>query len=117
MTTETTTAAPEIHVADIHITGQAPYRLFLLPEDAEELDFEAAQAWAKEQGGDLPNRFEQALLFAHQRDQFQRDWYWSNQQHESDEGCAWAQLFSDGGQISGLRIIGLRARAVRRLPL
>ena len=72
-----------------------------------------AIAWAKDQAGDLPNRVEQAMLWANHRDQFQKDWYWSCEAPES--GWAWFQDFRDGGQLSCYRNDELRARAVRRL--
>jgi hypothetical protein len=60
---------------------------------------------------------EQALLWANHRDQFQKDWYWSNETHHSESGWAWYQLFSYGDQIYGLKYGECRARAVRRLPI
>ena len=104
----------EIYVATIQIAGQAPYHLILLPEHPEdEMTHQTATEWAANIGGELPSRPEQALLFAHQRAQFGRDWYWSNTLHESDPDYAWFQDFGNGYQdIShrGKR----RARAVRR---
>ena len=74
--------------------------------------------WATSIGGDLPNRIEQAMLWASHRDQFKEDWYWSNETHHSESGWAWCQYFDDdGGQGSGDRYIELRARAVRRLVI
>ena len=105
----------EIHVATIQIAGQAPYHLVLLPyHPKDEMTHQAATEWAASLGGDLPTRPEQALLAAHQRDQFDRDSYWSNTLHESDPDCAWYQYFRYGGQGSSYRGSELRARAVRR---
>lgn len=106
-----------IRVAVIHVEGQAPYHLILLPGDADDVTHEAATEWATSIGGELPNRHEQALLFAHQRDQFHGDGYWSAARHESDPGYAWYQNFVYGGQYYGHRSYQLRARAVRRLPI
>lgn len=108
-------AAGEIHVATIQIAGQAPYHLILLPDHPkDEMTHQAATEWAASVGGDLPTRPEQALLFAHQREQFDRDWYWSNTLHESDPYCAWCQDFGNGVQDDSHRNDELRARAVRR---
>lgn len=104
----------ELHVATIHITGQAPYQLILLPGDADELTHEDAIAWATEQGGVLPNRFEQALLFAHHKEEFKPDWYWSDAPHASTADYAWDQGFGSGSQDFSRRSTRLRARAVRR---
>lgn len=91
--------------------------VILLPGDKEDGDWQSAMDWAKEQGGDLPNRIEQALLFAHSRDQFQRDYYWSNTTHEADAEWAWYQDFDYGLQRLSYKSFALRARAVRRLPI
>ena len=108
-------AAGEIHVATIQIAGQAPYHLILLPDHPEdEMTHQAATEWASSIGGELPNRAEQALLFAHNRGQFYRDWYWSNTLHESDQDYAWSQGFDYGNQRDYYRYDKLRARAVRR---
>ena len=105
----------EIHVAMIQIAGQAPYHLILLPDHPEdEMTHQTATEWAANIGGELPSCPEQALLFAHQRDQFDRDWYWSNTLHESDPDYAWCQCFGNGGQGYDNRYYELRARAVRR---
>jgi hypothetical protein len=72
--------------------------VILLPGDKNRITWSQALEWAKEQGGDLPNRVEQALLFAHHRDAFERDWYWSNTQTADDERWAWYQTFSYGYQ-------------------
>ena len=110
-----TLADGEIHVATIQIAGEAPYHLVLLPQRTkDEMTHHAATEWASSIGGELPNRYEQALMFAYQRDQFDRDWYWSNTLHESDQGYAWYQYFDYGGQYHNCRSFKLRARAVRR---
>ena len=110
-----TLADGEIHVATIQIAGEAPYHLILLPQHTkDEMTHRAATEWASGIGGELPNRYEQALLFAHQRDKFDRDWYWSNTLHESDQDYAWYQIFSNGRQDDNNRLHELRARAIRR---
>ncbi|MDI3489609.1 MAG: hypothetical protein PWP11_886 [Thauera sp.] len=117
-TTAPILAAGEIHVATIQIAGQAPYHLILLPDHPkDEVTHQAATEWAATVGGDLPTRPEQALLFAHQREQFDLDWYWSNTLHESGPDYAWYQNFYDGSQDYYYRGYELRARAVRRLPI
>jgi hypothetical protein len=84
---------------------------------ASRITWSQALEWAKGLGGDLPNRVEQALLFAHHRDAFERDWYWSNTQHADDERWAWYQTFSYGSQTYSLKDLKLRARAVRRVSI
>lgn len=117
-TTAPILADGEIHVATIQIAGQAPYHLILLPDHPkDEMTHQAATEWAASVGGDLPTRPEQALLFAHQHEQFDRDWYWSNTLHDSEPDDAWSQNFGYGTQDFNYRSLELRARAVRRLPI
>ncbi|WP_150428844.1 DUF1566 domain-containing protein [Dechloromonas sp. CZR5] len=93
------------------------HHVILLPGDNDDATFESALEWAKSIGGDLPNRIEQAMLWASHRDQFQKDWYWSNETHHSESGWAWYQLFGLGYQGLDPKGYELRARAVRRLPI
>ena len=87
----------------------------LLLGDNDKATFEAALEWAKSIGGDLPNRIEQAMLWANHRDQFQKEWYWSNETHHAESSWAWYQCFHDGSQGSYPKHLELRARAVRRV--
>ena len=93
------------------------HHVILLPGDNDDASWQAQMDWAKSIGGDLPNRIEQAMLWANHRDQFKKDWYWSNETHHSEPGWAWLQSFSSGTQSLTLKINELRARAVRRLPI
>ncbi len=89
----------------------------LLPGDKDDGKWQDAMDWAKELGGDLPNRVEQALMFDKSRDQFKKDWYWSNTTHEREAGWAWFQHFYVGYQDNFSKSSELRARAVRRVPI
>ena len=95
--------------------GEPSYHLILLPGDAESLTWDKAQAWANGQGGELPTRREQPLLFANLKECFESTWYWSNQQHEKESGWAWYQDFFNGLQYDKRKSNELRARAVRRV--
>jgi hypothetical protein len=97
--------------------GAQDHHLFLLPGEAESVDWEAAKKWATKQGGELPTRREQSVLFANCKDQFQPTWYWSGEQHASTASFAWCQYFTNGGQNYYPTDFTLRARAVRRLTL
>ncbi len=95
--------------------GEPDHHLFVMPGEAKGVTFQQAQQWAKKQGGDLPTRREQRVLFANAKAAFQPDWYWSCEQHASNSLNAWRQHFDFGGQgINGKSYEG-RARAVRRL--
>lgn len=98
----------------INAIGKAEH-VILLPGDNDAATWQEQMDWAASIGGDLPNRIEQAMLFDGFRDEFQKEWYWSNTQHEGSPGFAWMQDFSDGGQLFNLKSGQLRARAVRRV--
>ena len=110
-------AEGELYIGAIGDAAGNLYHVILLPGDNDDATHEAQLAWAKSIGGDLPNRIEQAMLWANHRDQFQKDLYWSNVTHHSESGWAWYQDFDYGNQDYGGRTYGLRARAVRRLPI
>lgn len=97
--------------------GAPDHHLFLLPGEAENVTFKAAQTWAKKAGGDLPTRREQSLLFANCKGEFKRSWYWSGEVNESNTSYAWYQNFLNGYQGSYHLYSELRARAVRRSVL
>jgi len=116
---QTITLAPGERYAGLVLgeNGEAGHHLILLPGEAESVDWHAAVKWACEQGGVLPTRREQSLLFANLKGEFQSSYYWSCQQHEKETGWAWYQGFVSGHQTNGLKTYALRARAVRRLVL
>lgn len=103
--------------------GAPDYLLILGPEYEGELPWQQAMEWATgievEGHNDytLPTRSEQAIAFGNRRDQFQRGWYWSCEQHAEYADYAWMQGFNYGGQDSNRKDIEWRARAVRRLVI
>lgn len=109
-------AEGEIYVGVIGDAHGNINHVILLPGDNDDATHEAQIEWAKSIGGDLPTRIEQVMLWATHRDQFKKDWYWSNETHHAESGWAWCQDFTGGGlQRFGYRYSELRARAVRRL--
>ena len=113
------TLAPGEHYAGMILgkDGESSYHLILLPGEQEDINWTDALAWAVEQGGDLPNRREQALLYANLKEEFKESWYWSNTQHASFSDYAWCQDFLNGYQNFNHKLNELRARAVRRLSV
>ena len=97
--------------------GEHDYHLFILPGEAENVNFEQAKEFVVKAGGDLPTRREFHVLFANAKSAFKESYYWSGEQHAGLSVCAWRQNFSNGYQSSYLKSICLRARAVRRLPI
>lgn len=100
--------------AIVHADGHG-HHIILLDGDNEREEHQTQMDWAKEKGGDLPNRVEQALLYDRFKDQFKHDWYWSNTTHTNNTGWAWSQDFGSGLQDSDRKLSKLRTRAVRRV--
>jgi len=86
---------------------------FLMPGDVKK-NWNDGMAWAKDLGGDLPDRIEQAMLYAYIPDEFQKDAYWSNTQHAGYSDLAWFQDFYYGSQGDYNKSCECRARPVRR---
>lgn len=96
-------------------TGTPSHHLILLPGEADDMEWEDARKWAEKQGGDLPTRQEQSLLFANLKSEFKPNWYWSGE--KASASSAWNQYFDNGDQGYGYLNGELRVRAVRRLSV
>jgi hypothetical protein len=97
--------------------GAPDHHLVMLPDRAADVSWPAAQEWAAARGGSLPTRRELSLLFANLRDEFDRAWYWSSEQHETRAQLVWGQNFASGIQTVYGRPFRGNARAVRRVPI
>jgi hypothetical protein len=95
--------------------GEPDYHLVLLPDDVSDVSWPTAREWASSEDGDLPTRRELALLFANQRERFDRVWYWSSEQHDTRPQLVWGQNFASGIQTVYGRPFRGHARAVRRI--
>ncbi|MGS1115973.1 DUF1566 domain-containing protein [Castellaniella sp. UC4442_H9] len=93
------------------------HHVIQLPGDHEDAPWKDQVAWAKSQGGDLPTRVELGLIWERNRDQMQKDFYWTNEVYHSNSSYAWYQSFGHGGQGYVHKSGRLRAVAVRRLPI
>lgn len=93
------------------------HHIILLDGDNDDAPWQDQMDWAKSIGGDLPSRVEQALLYDCLRDRFKSDFYWSNEQHESNSNLAWGQYFDNGYQSYWYKHTSYRARAVRRVVI
>ena len=87
--------------------------IFLLPGEVRNT-WEESIKWAKNLGGDLPDRIEQSMFFTYMPEEFRNKACWSNMQHTEDSDYAWLQYFDSGNQISYLKKGHLDSRAVRR---
>jgi len=115
-------ALPKLAKGEIYVGGtiDASGRIthtILLPGEKADVTWKDALAWAKEKGGDLPTRIEQAMLWAHHRTLFKRDYYWSNEQLAEVSSCAWLQSFNYGLQNYWPQDYKRMARAVRRVTI
>lgn len=108
----------EVYIGAIINADGTGNHIILLPDDKTLGNWQEAMDWAKDKGGDLPNRVEQALLFNQNKDLFEEDWYWANTTVEGSADWAWCQAFLIGGQLTSIKVNGLcRARAVRRVGI
>ncbi len=89
----------------------------LLPGEKADVNWKDAMAWAKKEGGDLPNRIEQAMLWAHHSKLFQQRAYWSNETYAGYSDYAWYQGFDTGDQSGWRKDDEHVARAVRRVTI
>lgn len=101
--------------------GSRDYFLILGPEYGSDVNWYGATDWAAaldiagHRDFALPLRVEQAVLFDRLSSLFQRNWYWSCEQHESYSSHAYNQAFYYGLQGTWYKGTELLARAVRRL--
>lgn len=103
--------------AGLTVQDNDPAELVLLPGTFRG-NWADAKKWAEEQGGVLPSRFDQLVLFKNLKSEFEEAYYWSSEPFAGDAGYAWSQLFSYGGQDYGsVSNDGYRARAVRRIVI
>ena len=96
----------------IELSGRVRH-IFLMAGD-EKKNWNDGMEWAKELGGDLPDRIEQAMFHTFMPEEFQKEAYWSNTQHAGNSNYSWCQYFYDGGQDDYYKKDELRVRPVRR---
>lgn len=107
----------ERYAGVVLVEGKPSHHLFLLDvRPKSKMNWTDAQAWATSVGGDLPTRFESALLYAHLQDQFDTDSYhWTSTQYSA--ALAWIQYFLYGSQYCNVKGTEFLCRAVRRLEI
>lgn len=102
--------------AGVTLHNDESFALVLLPGDFNG-DWAEAKDWADKEGGVLPSRVDQLVLFKNLKGEFKDAYYWSCEQHAGDSGYAWVQHFGSGtqgwGDVSGRA----HARAVRRFAI
>ncbi|SIR00695.1 DUF1566 domain-containing protein [Pseudacidovorax sp. RU35E] len=95
--------------------GQVLHHLMLMAGVATDVGWKQARAWAEAQGGELPTRQEQALLFANCKPHLLGRSHWSCEVHEDDASYAWDCYFDNGIQSYYHQSAALAAVAVRRI--
>lgn len=103
--------------AGLSIHDNQPVHLVLLPDDHDNTTWDKAVAWAEKQGGVLPSRIDQLVLFKNLKSEFQPEYYWSSETYASVSAAAWGQGFTSGGQTCWHKDTEGRARAVRRFAI
>lgn len=102
--------------------GAPDYHLIVAERSMSPAIWKSAVEWAKDiivgrfNDYTLPKRKDQSVLFGNVPELFEKEWYWSCEEHSNTEH-AWVQNFDNGRQDYGLKTNGTRARAVRRVPI
>lgn len=96
--------------------GTLLHHLVLMAQRPDgDVKWQDAMDWAASVGGALPNRQEQALLYANCKPHLDAAWHWSSETYERDASYAWCCYFSDGDQGLSLKSYEGTAVAVRRI--
>jgi len=102
------------HVLDVG--GHISHHLVLMaPRPDTKLNWQDSKNWAESVGGTLPDRQEQALLYANCKPHLKPEWHWSCETHKDDASYAWSCNFSTGSQSLGNKRYEGSAVAVRRV--
>lgn len=111
---------PELNPGETYVgvcgAPGAVFHIIKLPGDNPPAPAAAQASWAESLGGNLPSKAELALLWRIW-DQFQPDWYVSEQMYENEPGMVWRQNFQFGYQDYTASTTELRAVAIRRVPV
>jgi hypothetical protein len=103
--------------AGVTVHDNRPHHLVLLPGEAQDLNWSDAVRWAESQGGYLPSRFDQLVLFRNLKSEFAEEIYWSGEEYAGLAEFAWGQGFGGGDQDYWHKGSKYRARAVRRVAI
>ena len=96
--------------------GNVKHHLVLLPNRPDaDLTWQAAMDWAASVGGQLPDRQEQALLYANCKPHLEPKWHWFREEHQN-ASSAWVCNFTYGSQILTHKGFEGSAVAVRQFP-
>ena len=102
-----------IFVGAITQTDGTHVAVALLPDQAQDVTWQAALDWAKAQDAQLPTRPMAAMIFANTQNRPQSGWHWTCEEVKDYASCAWFCDFYDGYQSSFLKSSAGAAVAVR----
>lgn len=95
----------EKRVGSIILPDGRVQHTILLPGDRSFPNWDAAKAWSEKQGGTLPDRVEQALMFKFLRNEFKPEWYWSCEE-APNPGYAFVLHFAVAISTTAARTVG-----------
>jgi len=67
--------------AGLSLHAEQPFALVLLPGELDSAKWNDAVAWAEKQGGALPSRIDQLVLFKNLKSEFKEAYYWSVEEY------------------------------------
>jgi hypothetical protein len=97
-------------------SGHHIYRLPIVR--GQNMTWNDAMAYAKDQAAELPDRVEGALMFASREEaEYEEAWYWTREQHAGNDDYAWCQNFGYGYQSYYHKSLSNRVVLVRRVSI
>ena len=102
--------------AGLTLSDNKPMHLVLLPGD-DKKPWPDAVKHAAASKALLPSRFDGLLLFKNVPGEFEKAWYWLDEQDAANDACAWIQSFAWGSQYGVHKSHEYRVRLVRRFPI
>lgn len=85
--------------------------VFLLPEQASGLTWQAALEWAAKQDGELPTRAVASLLYANVKPSLAPKWHWTSEEYNASYAWYCYFLYDNHKRYEGSAV------AVRLIPL
>jgi hypothetical protein len=112
-------AADERYVGTIMRADGIGHHIYrLLIQRDQNITWYEAMIYAKEQGAELPDRVEGALMFAtREDDEYEDAWHWTRDQHASNDTYAVCQNFGTGLQGGDYKSGRNRVVLVRRVAI
>ncbi|MFA7278606.1 MAG: hypothetical protein WC100_00760 [Sterolibacterium sp.] len=98
--------------------GHGHHVIRLPYERDKQLNWKDAMAYAAQEGAELPDRVESALLYAKREpDEYVAEYHWTREQDAGNESYAWLQSFLNGGQTIIHKDVKYRVVLVRRVAI